>query len=149
MRLFVKCLIVVLIVALGAPFFLRGPDGEPLMRPDEVADKARLQWQRLWSDGARSVRDVAERAGFETADPVIVYRWRDAQGQWHYTDAENAPAGSEAVVLDPDSNTYRPAPLPAGGGSATSSGPPGERARAARDAVEQRQDDVANRSSGD
>ncbi len=58
MKLFYLLITLVLIAAVGAPFFLEGPTGQPLMRVDQVID-----------DTVPSM-------------PTRVYRWQDRHGVW-------------------------------------------------------------------
>ncbi|MEM7097773.1 MAG: DUF4124 domain-containing protein [Pseudomonadota bacterium] len=53
-----------LIAALGAPFFLKRPDGSPLMT-----------WDKFVDDNTPEV--VVDRKA---------YRWQDEQGRWHFSD---------------------------------------------------------------
>ena len=38
------------------------------------------------------------------AEPLPVYRWQDADGNWHFSDAANPDGASELIYVDPDSN---------------------------------------------
>lgn len=110
MRLFVKLMVIVLIAALAGPFFIKGPDGRPLMTTDDVtasiaSSKASLarQWQRLTTGAARA-------AGNDNAGKTRVYRWQDADGQWHYSDEPGPDGQSEMMYVDPDVNRLAPPP---------------------------------------
>ena len=105
MRLFVKVLCFGLVLALAGPFVLRGPDGQPLYTPADA-------WRSLTRQmPALDVPDVVP------ARPVQVYRWQDADGQWHFQ-GEPPPDGTYYTVLeiDPKTNAVGTAPEP----------PPGE-----------------------
>lgn len=104
MKLFVKLMVLVLIAALAGPFFIRGPDGEPLARWGDV--------QEWFADAGRDVRSgfsavtekAARLAGDENAGKTPVYRWRDAQGAWHFSDEAPAGVTSELIHIDGDAN---------------------------------------------
>ncbi len=82
---------------------MRGPDGQPLMRLSDVT-------QRImnWMSSGSSVKPGSK---------VEVHKWKDENGQWHYSDA--APSqNSEIITVDPNVNiiqatpTRKPAPAP-------------------------------------
>ncbi|MEL7449333.1 MAG: hypothetical protein AAFN78_09000 [Pseudomonadota bacterium] len=116
MRFFIKLMILVLIAALAGPFFIRGPDGRPLMTlgeamPDweRMAATAQYQWQRLTGE----VKSLASDAGSDdTGGKTRVYKYRDAAGNWVY--ADEPPPGGDAAVLyvDPNVNIIPPTPPP-------------------------------------
>ncbi len=62
MKLLVKLLVLLLIAAMAGPFFIKGPDGQPLMRLSDVTQKLK-SWT---SSGGRS----------KPGSPVEVHRWR-------------------------------------------------------------------------
>ena len=70
-------LILALLAALIAPFFLRGPNGQPLMTLDDFIDTP-----------TTSV-DLT---------PTSVYRWKDEYGVWQFGD--DPPAGVEAQEME-------------------------------------------------
>lgn len=159
MRLFVKLMALVVIAALAAPFILKGADGQPLMRWQDVRNKLSAITRGMLSDGRDQANSAARAAGFGNAGKVVVYRWRDAAGQWHYADEENAPDGSEPVYLDPDTNTWENArPAPASSAREATDLPllPGARAqhaadqaRKAREQLSEREADMQHRSQDD
>ena len=102
MKLFVKVLCFGLVLALAGPFLLRGPDGQPLYTPADAWRSLTAQMPSL------DVPDVLP------AKPVQVYRWRDANGQWHF-EGEPPPDGTRYTVLeiDPKTNAVGTAAAPA------------------------------------
>jgi hypothetical protein len=76
--MFDKLMILVVILACIGPFFIKGPDGEPLMKladwlPADVPDPP-----------AREVR-------------TTVYKWQDEHGVWHFSNDPVEGAGMEGV----------------------------------------------------
>lgn len=49
--------------------------------------------------------------GWAEDQPITVYKWRDAQGQWHY--ADEAPPGVDAEAVEVQPGTVLPEPPPA------------------------------------
>lgn len=110
MRLFMRLLLVLPVIALGGLFIIPGPDGRPLM-----------SWDRLTLPELPGV-------GAGGSGEVTVYKWQDADGRWHY--GEKPQQGSVAVRLDPRVNLL-PAARPAAPGAPaeTSMSPVGDDAR--------------------
>lgn len=93
MKLFLKLLIIVVIVAMAAPFFIKGSDGKPLISagtflpeaalPESM--KALLQTAPLNTDTTTPHHNPNRNTNGENGE-TKVYRWQDAEGQWHYSD---------------------------------------------------------------
>lgn len=96
MKLFAKLLILILIAAMAGPFFMRGPDGQPLMRLSDVTQKV-----KGW---------IGAGKGAKPGRPVEVHRWQDESGQWHYSDEAPATA-SEVITVDPNANVIQSVPI--------------------------------------
>ncbi len=78
MKLFYVLITLALIGAVGAPFFLNGPTGQPLMSVDQVID------------------DSVPRL------PTKVYRWKDRHGVWQF--GESPPESVTAEPVDVSEN---------------------------------------------
>jgi hypothetical protein len=87
-----KLLLVVVIVALAVPLFIKGPDGKPIMD---------------FSDWLPSAPDV-----LETAVPTEYFRYRDSSGNWQYTDRPPAGVEYEMVEVNTSLNNMDATPLP-------------------------------------
>ena len=108
MRLIMGLCLLALLAAGAAPFFLKGPDGRPLMTLDELMPDA----STALDDLERTARDAAERFGDEddhhgeaaSDGGAVVHRWQDENGVWHFS--SEAPVGreSETLVLDGNIN---------------------------------------------
>lgn len=110
MKLFVKLLLFIVILALMGPFFIKGPDGKPLWQVNKIQSSVQLGWDRLQRRLTGSVDAAANLPG--SGSEVTVHRWQDADGQWHYT--QEAPAGiaSDILLIDPETNLISLPPLP-------------------------------------
>lgn len=97
MKLFVKLMGLMLVLALAGPFIMKGPDGRPLMEIADVKAGIARQWRALTTD-------VGRAAGNENAGQVEIHRWRDENGQWHYSDGDNAAPDAEVLMVDPNVN---------------------------------------------
>lgn len=96
MKLFIKLIVLVLILAMAGPFFMRGPDGQPLLRLSDVTQKFK-SWMSSGSSSA-------------PGSPVKVHRWQDEEGQWHYSD-EAPSQNSEVITVDPNVNVIQSTPV--------------------------------------
>ena len=106
MALFIKILLLLIVVALAAPFVLTGPDGQPLMTLEDIQKPDAL------SNLVESISEVNwPFQGDEKSQPATpksgkrkVYSWRDEQGNVHYSNI--APVDSASVkTIQVDSNT--------------------------------------------
>lgn len=111
MRLFWKFLLLVLAAALAGPFFIKGPDGDPLLTGSDI----KQSFQKAASSAKRKFRSVStdtQRAlGNDDAGKTTVHKWQDANGQWHYSDEAPEGAESETLVVDPDVNVMDAVPV--------------------------------------
>ncbi|MEO1575091.1 MAG: DUF4124 domain-containing protein [Pseudomonadota bacterium] len=108
LKLFVRLMLLVLVLAIAGPVFLKGPDGRPMMTMDDVrvtlartSNSMKMQWRRLRGD-------VGQALGDENAGKVEMYRWQDASGQWHYGDEVPEGITSETIYVDPDASRMDP-----------------------------------------
>lgn len=88
MKLFIKLLMFLVVLALAAPFFMKKPDGSPMLT--------------LQSIGLKSVADKVDAVKHEVSVPKTaqVYRWQDEKGVWHYSDqAQTAVAEKHQVNI--------------------------------------------------
>lgn len=136
-----KCTLVLFIVlALGLPMLLKGPDGRPLMTPDDwlpdlsglagQADAASSSLQSLVTTAVadKPVPPQAEPAGAAAVptaalNPVRVagggagkklYKWQDEAGRWHFSNEQPRHAGQVSVEDLPDVENVMEAPVSEG-----------------------------------
>lgn len=91
MKLFIKLLILLLILACAAPFFLKGPNGRPLINLDKY---------KLPDLLIPSIDDFKNTLGLSSSDgnkatvvkkgAIQVYKWRDERGVVHYSDRQDS-----------------------------------------------------------
>ncbi len=90
-----KILFVLVLAALIAPMFLKGPDGQPIMN---------------FADWLPSKPEITTPVS--TSSPEY-YRYRDSAGNWQYTDRPPEGVEFEQVQVDTSVNNIQATPLPA------------------------------------
>lgn len=111
-----------LIIACIVPLFIKGPGGEPLMTLDDwkidVPHQVKDLVSRLTSGAKKSLP-------LEEQPPLQVYRWRDDEGQWHFSDAPpNLEIAEEMEISDVNlMEAYVPPVPPTDATQSTDSGP--------------------------
>lgn len=130
-KLFVKLLLFALVLALAGPFFLKGPDGRPLLSLESLrlpdwrlptvstpAEKSTpaadpQQWIQ-WSDRPGKTRlnpDVLTREQLAVLDireqANLYYRWQDANGVWQFSALPNRNTLNYVVRTDPSANVLQ------------------------------------------
>ena len=114
MKLFVYLISFVLTLALIGLFVIKKPDGqawltiddllpEPLLLEQEIesiADKLEVTYENISSSLNSHTEKEAE---------VKVYRWKDNNGNWSYSDKPRASAESEEIFIDPNDVVVLPA----------------------------------------
>jgi len=126
MKLFSKLMMFVLFAALAAPFFLKGPNGQPLMTlkdlnlpsfglpgkaagPVEVLsgkeEGASIQWggAQTPANGALIKATDAEGKLLQEARNTY-YRWKDKDGVWQFTKQPNPNTENFLMKVDPNAN---------------------------------------------
>ena len=112
MRLFVKLMLLVVVLALAGPFFIKGPDGAPLMTRQDVGrsigagiSSIKHKWQGLRTRAARATGD-------DNAGKITVHKWQDPNtGEWHYSDEAPPVQDSQIIQVDPNVNVMDAVPI--------------------------------------
>lgn len=126
MNLFVKLTGFFLILALAAPFVLKGPDGGPLISFKDVEsteggfgkgiDKAQSLLtgpiQSIFSFNQANSQSSLNALGGVAVEPNLsanshsfqVYKWKDKNGKWHFSDEQNLQGSSELVIIENDAS---------------------------------------------
>ncbi len=130
LKLFVKLMIFLVVLALAGPFVLRGPDGRPfltlndlklpsfrlpqLTAPATPAQPAAepQQWIQWANQPAGPLNpDQLTREQLAVLDireqDNIFYRWQDANGVWQFSRAPNRNTTNLVVRTDPNANVLQ------------------------------------------
>ena len=125
MKLFSKLMMFVLVAALAGPFFMKGPNGRPLMTLDDLSlpsfglpskaagpvevlsGKESDAWMQ-WGSGNKSSATLvnatdAEGEVLQEARNTY-YRWKDENGVWQFTKQPNPNTKNFVMKVDPNAN---------------------------------------------
>ena len=99
MKLFIKLMLLLVLVALAGPFFIKGPNGRPLM----TLDKLRVPAVSIpdFGKAAATVKASVIEASEAPAKSTAVFKWRDDNGQWHFSDKAQRGRPAQTLSVDP------------------------------------------------
>lgn len=121
MKLFMKLMIFMTFMAFAGPFFLKGPDGRPLMTLSslgfgDISGKFRSMLNSVKQPSAGNTSSFGSSGATEHPDGLVLvagdevfYRWQDENGIWQFT-SEKPPASAsniEPVVTNPNANVIQ------------------------------------------
>lgn len=90
MKIMIKLMLLGLIGLLAAPLIIKGPDGRPIMSLDDL---------NLFSSSPSAYKNTHDNASLTT-----VYKWQDAEGQWHFSDRQIEGDNHQTLKYNPNSN---------------------------------------------
>ena len=110
MKLFYKLLIMLLLLACIAPFFIKGPDNRPLMTLDKLkfVNLSIPQLPSLAELKLPAVSTIGNTAIPAAVKKVKIYKWKDRDGCWYFSDHKNPDGPCEALYLPAGDNLASP-----------------------------------------
>jgi hypothetical protein len=100
MGLIIKVILAILVIALAAAFFIEGKDGKPLLTLDELQQPDALP--RI-KDKVTDLVDEDNSRSAGSKDKI--YRWRDEEGNLHFSNIEPVDKSAvKTVEVDPGVN---------------------------------------------
>ncbi len=116
MKLLLKLLLVLPLLAVALPFLIKGPSGRPLLSFDS------FQAPRTIVPELPEIKGVLEKARDSLADlapekpakATRVYKWRDANGTLSFSDRPNPNGSSEQVLVNSNVNILPSSPAKMG-----------------------------------
>ena len=102
MKLFIKLMLLFVAAALAGPFLIKGPDGEPLLS----LDRLRVPAISLpdFAKAAVAVKASVSEASEVPAESIAVFKWRDENGRWHFSDKAQPGRQAQTLSVDPAAN---------------------------------------------
>ncbi|MBD56985.1 DUF4124 domain-containing protein [uncultured Pseudoalteromonas sp.] len=118
MKRFCYFAVILLLTSVALLFYIKKPDGKPYLElgmferysekvSGDVSDFASQSADTLTSQAKKLTEKLS--LSNDASKPVVVYKWQDEQGQWHYADTPHPNYFSIAVSLDPNDITVLPA----------------------------------------
>ena len=107
MGLIVRFFSFLIVLGVAGLFFIKKPDGTPWLSLDDFAPDTRSI--------KRSINDALPEqvVGGGLSDSVSVYKWKDAEGNWQYSDKPPEGGTAQQVLVGTDVNRdLAPVPLP-------------------------------------
>lgn len=120
MGLFIKLMMFLVVLALAAPFVMKGPDGKPLMTLDDIKipdismPEEIKQLPGKVEDMQRQISNATQGDKSSSGNSSKVYSWVDEQGNQHYSNTPPAAAkdvttreyrhDANVISLKPDEN---------------------------------------------
>lgn len=105
MKLFIKVIVLALMLALIGPFYLRAPDGRPLLTFQDIKPDFMVSLSGWWRDISK---EAGKTVGNEHFGETRVYKWKDAEGVWQMSDSPPVDETEyETVWVDPDANLIK------------------------------------------
>ncbi|MGB0899370.1 MAG: hypothetical protein ACPGSN_08950 [Psychrobium sp.] len=109
MKLFIKTMLVVVILAVGGLFILKKPDGTPWLKVDDFTSstsplkEVAEQLKSSWNDGEKSANELVEEK--VAPEKSAIYRWKSSDGKWHMSDIPpTVDTPVEIVYIEPNGN---------------------------------------------
>ncbi|WP_281547254.1 DUF4124 domain-containing protein [Pseudoalteromonas sp. PAR1] len=118
MKRFCYFAVMLLLTSVALLFYIKKPDGKPYLELgmfERYSEKVSADVSDFASQGADTLTSQAKKLteklslSKDASKPVVVYKWQDEQGQWHYADTPHPNYFSIAVSLDPNDITVLPA----------------------------------------
>ena len=101
MKLFIKFCVFILVLALAGPFFIKGPDGKPILTLDKLNLPSLSDLKQTASSVGNKESSLFNHGNLNSRKQLF-YKWRDEQGIWQFT--SSPPPTREFETLETDAN---------------------------------------------
>lgn len=108
MKFFVYLISIISIIALAGLFIFKQPNGQAWLSVDGFLPNAQVIDKKI-NSATSKFQQVFEKFAPEKENNVKVYRWKDSNGHWSYSDKPQAPFESEEILFDPKDIIVLPA----------------------------------------
>ncbi len=100
MRIFIKFLIFITVLACIGPFMLKGPDGKALASIDKIHFPVLPLWSDIKNKTSRFFNRDSNQQKLKSGN-LQVFKWVDKKGVTHYSDQNNSRYRSELTEIKP------------------------------------------------
>ncbi len=116
MKIFVKLLMALVVLAVIAPFYLKNQQGTSLMSVNNLK-MPDLGMPKIPESVQSTVTEMATQASIspdvDQSEPKIkIHKWKDENGVWHFSSTDDSARGikSKVILLNPGKNKFTPTP---------------------------------------
>jgi len=118
MKIFLKLLMALVVLAVIAPFYLKNQQGVPLMSLNDIK-MPNLNAPAIPDSVKSAVLDISANIpssntinSTQEKAQIKVHKWRDKDGVWHFSNIDESLKGanSQVILLNPGKNTFTPTP---------------------------------------
>ncbi len=119
MKIFLKLLMALVVLAVIAPFYLKNQQGAPLMSFNDIK-MPNLSMPAIPDSVKSAVSEISSKIpssdmidGTPEKAQIKVHKWRGKDGVWHFSNIDESHTGSNSTVilLDPGKDTFTPTPV--------------------------------------
>jgi hypothetical protein len=107
MKLFVYLLPIILIIAVAGLFFLKQPNGQAWLSVDDFVSNTQIISEKI-NLATNKLNAVFEKPISKNDGTIKVYRWKDSNGHWSYSDKPKASIESEEILFDQKNSVVLP-----------------------------------------
>jgi hypothetical protein len=113
MKLYIKFILFLVVLAVAGPFIMKRPDGSPLLSFNDIksGDSAIMKSFKTLTGFFYSSSDALSLDDALPGDAkrllTRVHKWQDEEGIWHFSDQQPEGKTSETVEIDPNQNILK------------------------------------------
>ena len=110
MKLYIKFILFLVVLAVAGPFIMKRPDGRPLLTINDIksGDSSIMKSFKTLTGLFHSSKETLSLDDSlpEDAERLLtrVHKWQDEEGVWHFSDQQPEGETSETVEIDPNQN---------------------------------------------
>jgi len=97
MQILIKLLVIIVVLACVAPFFIKGPDGKTLFNFDTIHFTL---WEEIETLASKALSQTVDQEKPKSAG-LQVYKWVDEQGLTHYSDKSESHNSHQLTKIKP------------------------------------------------
>lgn len=101
MKFFVYLISIIAIIALAGLFVFKQPNGQAWLSLDDLLPNTQIINEKI-DIVTKKVSEVFDNNQAEIDNKVKVYRWKDSNGNWSYSDKPDASMKNEEIQFDPE-----------------------------------------------
>jgi hypothetical protein len=108
MKSFVYLLSIILIIAVVGFFVFKQPNGQAWLSIDDFVPNTQIISEKI-NLATNKINAVFKKPISKNDSTIKVYRWKDSNGNWSYSDKPKASIESEEMLFDQENIVVLPA----------------------------------------